>query len=190
MAQRRLAENPPDIRSNNSPTAPRRLKALERRQYVVLLRTAGITLRECAEKALERFGEERLPKNYNSRSVWRDIDRASKLAYKDIAKDLTTFRMIQVERYEKLIRAHWLKAMTGLSLGSTDRVLKAMKDQNALLGLNAPDRHDVRVLQIDARIEQILEAMAARRQVAISGALGSGGEQAQDSIVEGTARRL
>lgn len=190
MAQRRLAENPSDIRSNNSPTAPRRLKALARRQYVVLLRTAGISLQQCADEAIDHFGEENLPKNYNSRSVWRDIDRASKLAYKDIAKDLTTFRMIQVERYEKLIRAHWLKAMTGLSLGSTDRVLKAMKDQNALLGLNAPAQVDMRVVQIDARIEQILEAMASRQQVAISGALGSGGEQAEDSVVEGTARRL
>lgn len=190
MAQRRLAENPPDIRSNNSPTAPRRLKALERRQFVVRLRVAGATLQQCADQAIEDLGEENLPKNYNSRAVWRDIDRAQRLAYKGIAKDLTVFRLIQMSRYEKLIMAHWARAMTGLSLGSTDRVLKAMKDQNRLLGLDAPTQVDMRVLQIDARIEQILEAMAARQQTKVAGALGSGGEQAKDSIVEGTARRL
>ena len=189
MAQRRLAENPSDIRSNNSPTAPRRLKATQRRQYVVALRVAGASLRQCAEAAVEHFGEENLPKNYSSRTVWRDIDRAQKLAYRKIAEDLETFRMIQVDRYEHLVRAHWPKAMAGL-FGATDRVLKAMKDENALLGLNAPAQVDMRVLQIDARIEQILEAMAARQQAEVAGALGSGGGQAEDSIVEGTARRL
>lgn len=190
MAQRRLAENPPDIRSNNSPTAPRRLKALERRQFVVKLRAAGATLQQCADKAIEDFGEESLPKNYGSRAVWRDIDRALKFAYKDITKDLTVFRLIQMARYEKLIMAHWARAMTGLSLGSTDRVLKAMKDQNRLLGLDAPAQVDMRVLQIDARIEQLMETVAGGTETAVAGALGSGREQTDDSIVEGTARHL
>lgn len=189
MAQRRLAENPPDIRSNNSPTAPRRLKALERRRYVVSLRTAGATLKQCADKALEKFGEENLPKKYTSREVWRDIERAQKAAYKGIAKDLNIFRMIQVDRYESVVRAHWLRAMMG-DKGATDRVLKAMKDENKLLGLDAPAQVDMRVLQIDARIDQLLETVASGAERETAPALGSGSDQGEDATVEGTARYL
>jgi len=189
MAKRRLSENPPDVHNNNSITAPRRLKATERRQFVVALRTAGATLQQCAKQAVEKFGEEQLPKNYNRQAVWLDIKRAQKHAYKSMGEDLKTFRMIQVDRYEAVIRAHWLRAMAG-DKGSTDRVLKAMKDENALLGLNAPAKVDMRVLQIDARIEQLMETVASGRQAEAPKALGSGGDQEEDSIVEGTARRL
>lgn len=182
-------QTPSDLKSTNSPTAPRRLTAMERRQYVVGLRTAGATLRQCAEMAVKKFGKDNLPKHYESRSVWRDIKRALDYAYKDIREDVTAFRMIQVDRYESLIRAHWPKAMAA-QMGATDRVLKAMKDQNRLLGLDAPQQVDMRVLQIDARIEKLMEAMAARREVEVAGSLGDGRPAYEDSVVEGTARRL
>lgn len=156
---------------------------------MVSLRTAGATLKQCAEQAVIRFGEENLPMNYGSREVWRDIDRAQALAYKTIAKDLTVFRMIQMDRYESVVRAHWLKAMAG-DKGATDRVLKAMKDENRLLGLDAPTQVDMRVVQVDARIDELLEAMDSGQQTEVVKSLGSGEGQKEDTIVEGTARYL
>jgi len=156
----------------------------------VALRTAGATLQECADQALRKFGKDNLPKHYDSRSVWRDIKRALDYAYRDIREDFTAFRLIQMDRYESIIRALWPKAITQGRLGATDRILKAMKDQNRLLGLDAPQEYDVRVLQIDARIEQLMESMAARREAEIARSLGDGRQAHDDSVVEGTARHL
>lgn len=190
-AERRLAQNPEDVRNNNSPTTPRRLKTAERRQYVVALRTAGATLEQCAIQAARKFGEENLPKHYleDTRIVWRDIQRALEQAYENIRQDWTAYRMIQMDRYESVIRAHWPKAMAG-HLGATDRVLKAMKDESKLLGLEAPQQVDMRVMQIDSRIEDLMERVASRREAEVAGALGAGGGEAEDSVVEGTARHL
>ena len=191
VAERRLAQNPPDQRNNNSPTAPRRLLAMERRQYVVALRSAGATLLQCGQQAVKRFGEENVPKNYgtDTRIVWRDIQRALEQAYQGINQDWATYRMVQMDRYETIIRSYMPKAMAG-HLGATDRVLKAMRDQSKLLGLEAPQQVDMRVTQIDARIEQLMAGMARGSEGSSPPSLGSGGDEEEDSIVEGTARRL
>lgn len=161
----------------------------ERREFVIKMRTAGASLDQCAQEAKRKFGEENLPRGYEANDVWKDIQRAQYRIYRDLGGLLTTFRLIQTERYENLIRAHWLRAMAG-HLGATDRVLKAMRDQSRLLGLEAPQQVDMRVVQVDARIEQLMEAVGARRQIEAPGGTGGGTTKDHGTIVEGTARHL
>lgn len=171
-------------------TTAKILATKERRAYVISLRKAGATYRQIAQAAIHEFGRENLPKNYDERQAHLDVKREIAKLQRRIKDDLTEYRWFQVERYESIIRAHWTRAMTGLALGCTDRVLKAMKDQNKLLGLDAPTQVDMRVLQIDARIDKLLETVAGRTETETTKALGSGGNQEEDTIVEGTARYL
>ena len=169
--------------------AKRDLDTAHRRQFVLNMRTAGATMQQVAQAAIDKFGIENLPLSWDSRYVNRDMRAIVDALYKDMRPLLIAYRMIQTERYESLIRALWPRAMAG-HLGATDRVLKAMKDENALLGIDAPQRLDVRVQQIDQRIEQLMEALARGSQGEIAAALGTGSDGETDSIVEGTARYL
>jgi hypothetical protein len=179
-------KNKPKI---TSPSHPRRIKVAERRAYVVAMRVAGAQLQQCADAAIQKFGAENLPKNYGATQVWTDIARAQERVYSNIRDDLTIFRMIQMDRYEGVIRFLWPKALRG-EMGAMDKLLKAMKDESKLLGLEAPQQVDMRVMQIDARIERLMEAVASRRQDQTARALGDGGAEMEDAIVDVSARRL
>ena len=170
---------------------PKRIKigVTQRRAFVIRLRMAGASLQQCADEARRKFGDESIPQGYDDRAVWQDIQRAQNRIYKDIRKELTVFRMIQLERYETMIRSYWPKAIAGHH-ASADKVLQAMREENKLLGLSAPQQVDMRVLQVDTRIEQLMEAMAAQRQGEAARSLGAGAESEEDSIVEGTVRHL
>lgn len=165
------------------------IEVTERRAFVIRARVAGATLEQCAKAAIQQFGADNIPPKYDANAVWYDIDRAQRHIYGDLREELAPFRLIQLERYEAIIRAHMPKALKG-DLGRTDRVLQAMRDQNRLLGLSAPKQLNVKVMQVDARIEQLMESMGPRRQEQITGTLGSGASTEEDSTVEGTARHL
>jgi hypothetical protein len=167
----------------------RKLETAERREFVVAMRTAGASYRQTAQLAINKFGLENLPRGWDERYVNKDIRAVVSALYSDMKEHLLVHRIIQMDRYETIIRKHWPKAMAG-HLGATDRVLKAMKDENALLGIDAPQRHDVRVQQIDDRIERLMEALASGRQGEAPRALGAGTGSERDAIVEGTARYL
>jgi len=75
-------------------------------------------------------------------------------------------------------------------------VLKAMQGMNKLMGLDAPQKLDVRVEQIDTRIEQLMAViegqpvaqLAAGRQAEAPGDAGAEGFGPDDAIVEGSFR--
>jgi len=169
--------------------AARRFKVVERRQYVVALRTAGATFRQCADQAVAHFGAENLPKGYDERYAFSDIEASLDKAYKVMNQDLRAYQQIQVGRYENIVRVHWPEAMKG-SKGATELVLKAMKDENKLLGLDSPQRVDIRVQQIDQRIERLMAELTSGPEGATASQLGTGSGFEEDSIVEGTARNL
>lgn len=169
---------------------PLQIEVTERRDFVVRLRTAGASLDQCAQEATRKFGADNLPVGYDRRHVWKDIQAVQERVYADLREHLTTFRMIQLERYENIIRSLWPKAITGKHMGMLDRLLQVMRDENKLLGLYAPQQVDMRVVQVDARIEELMANMAARREAEVSKALGAGGATASGSVVEGTARHL
>ena len=168
----------------------RRLNTAERRQYVVALRTAGATFQKIADQTLAKFGADNLPRGWNARLACKDVMVVLDAMYKGMHQDIRAYQQIQVERYETIIRTHWPAAMTGKDKGATELVLKAMKDENKLLGLDSPQRVDVRVQQIDQRIERLMAELTAGSEGAVAGQLGTGGGGEEDSVVEGTVRHL
>lgn len=161
----------------------------ERRHFVITMHRAGASYSQVAEAAIAKFGLENLPLGWDERYVNKDVRAVVHHLYRDMAEHLRLHRMVQFERYEKIIMAHWPRAMAG-HLGSTDRVLKAMRDENLLLGMDAPQRFDVRVQQVDQRIERLMEALASGGEAEAVRAPGAGGAGEDDAVVEGTARYL
>ena len=168
----------------------KRLNTAERREYVIALRTAGATFQQIADQALAKFGKENLPNGWDPRYAYTDVKRVLDKMYREMALDMRGYQQMQVGRYENIIRVHWPKAMSGKDKGATELVLKAMKDENKLLGLDSPQRVDIRVQQIDQRIERLMAELTSGPEGATASQLGTGGGFEEDSIVEGTARNL
>ena len=166
-----------------------RLKTAERRQYVCALRAAGATYHQIADQAAKEFGLDRLPKGWDHRFAYKDVKRVLDKMYKEMYIDMRGYQQIQVQRYEGMIRTFWPSAMRR-DKGSAELVLKAMKDENKLLGLDSPQRVDIRVQQIDQRIEQLMAELTTGPEGEAVSQLGAGGGGEQDSIVEGTVRHL
>ena len=167
-----------------------RLATAERRQYVCALRAAGATFQQIADQVANEFGLEKLPKGWDERYAYNDVKRVLDKMYKEMYLDLRGYQQIQVQRYESIIRTHWPKALSGKDKGSAELVLKAMKDENRLLGLDQPQRVDIRVQQIDQRIERLMAELTSGTEGEAVSQLGAGGSVEEDSIVEGTARHL
>ena len=167
-----------------------RLKTAERRQFVVALRTAGATFRQISDQAVQHFGIENLPGGWSERYAHKDLTAVLDAMYRNMSLDMRGYQQVQVGRYENIIRTHWPAAMTGKDKGATELVLKAMKDENKLLGLDSPQRVDIRVQQIDQRIERLVEELTSGPEGATAGELGTGSGFEEDSVVEGTVRNL
>jgi len=171
------------------------MKVAERREYVVAMRTAGATFRQIADQAIVKFGVENLPGSWGERYAHRDMAAVLEQMYKGMSSDLRAYAFVQVNRYESLIRSLWPKAVKN-DLGHVDRVLKAMQGMNKLMGLDAPQKLDVRVEQIDTRIEQLMATiegqpvaqLAAGREEEAPGKAGAKGFGSDDAVVEGSFR--
>lgn len=168
-----------------------------RREFSVSMRAAGANFREIAEAVRQEFGEENLPDSYDAGYASRDVGIVLDQMYREMGDHMRVMRMTQMTRYEHIIRANWPRAMKG-DLGATDRVLKAMKDQNKMLGLDAPQKIDMRVQQVDQRIESLIEVISTGElgrlepgsKAKALGAPGTGGGIEDGATVEGAARSL
>jgi len=184
----------------SSPKAPKgktpaSIRIAYRREFAVALRAAGANFQEIADQIRDEFDPEDIPEGYDAASASRDVGVVLDQMYAEMGDHMRVMRMTQMARYESIIRANWPKAMRG-DLGATDRVLKAMKDENRMLGLDAPQRIDMRVQQVDQRIEQLINALGSgelgrlepgsqRKALAAPGA-GSGDEE--NATLEGAYR--
>jgi len=155
----------------------------------VALRAAGATFQQISDQTVKQFGREKLPKGWDSRYAYKDVKAVLDKMYKEMYIDMRGYQQIQVQRYEGVIRTFWPGAMKK-DKGSAELVLKAMKDENKLLGLDSPQRVDIRVQQIDQRIEQLMAELTTGPEGKAVSQLGAGSGGEQDSIVEGTARNL
>jgi len=180
---------------SNAAMCARRIAVAERRAFVISMRKAGATYEQIAEMAIQQFGREALPKAWNWSFAATDVHRTLDKLRRGMQDDLREYMWFQIQRYESLIRAHWPQAMKGHE-GHTDRVLKAMQGMNKLMGLDAPQKLDVRVEQIDTRIEQLMAViegqpvaqLAAGREEEAPGKAGAEGFGSDDAIVEGSFR--
>jgi hypothetical protein len=96
---------------------------------------AGDNYEEIAEAAAEEFGLETLPKGWDKRTVWSDVNNTLMDIQESMAIDVEGVRQMELQRLDKLLTALWDSA-TGGTLGAIDRVLKVMQRRAELLGLD------------------------------------------------------
>lgn len=116
----------------------------ERRAFVLKLRKAGATYREIADAAVTRFGIDALPGGWCDRYAHKDVRRELDKLRNEIAESAEGVLALELERLDDLLKGLWGEAARkNPDHGAVDRVLKIMQRRAKLLGLDAPDKHDV-----------------------------------------------
>ena len=112
-------------------TSPRRIRAVEKQRQALELRMAGRTLAEIAQVL-----------HYANH---QGAEKAIKAALqKTLQPTADEFRAVALERLEKVVQVHW-PAMLARDEKSSALVLRTIKDIRELLGLDAPQKLDIRV---------------------------------------------
>lgn len=115
----------------NSPTAPRKTTATERRQQALDYRIAGLTFQQIGDK----LGITKQAAHALIVAALDDINKKT-------AIDAEKLREMELERLDSLWRTVYPQAKSG-NLGATDRALKIMERRARLLGLDAPVKNDL-----------------------------------------------
>jgi hypothetical protein len=111
------------------------LETAERRAFIFKLRRAGVTYREIAERAIEKFGLERLPQGWNDLYACKDVGRELDRLRTELNESVKDLRNMQDERLNDLFVSLWPQAMRGHQ-GAVDRVLRIMDRRAKLWGLD------------------------------------------------------
>jgi hypothetical protein len=108
------------------------------------LRKAGATYREIASAAIQKFGHERLPESWDCRYAHKDVARELEKLRDIIGEEAEDVRQMEIERLNDMLRSLYPKATRrDADYKAVDRVLRIMKRRADLMGLDAPDRHEV-----------------------------------------------
>lgn len=116
---------------SESTTSARKMRAAERRVEALRLRRAGMTQHQIAAQ----LGISQ-----------PQVSAALKMALSEFRRqelvDAQNLIALECERLDALLRGHWPAASKG-HLGATDRVLRIITTRAELLGLNAPNKHEL-----------------------------------------------
>ncbi|MEK6443624.1 hypothetical protein [Pseudonocardia sp. T1-2H] len=128
-----------------------RAKTAERRTRAITLKIAGMDWQAIADQL-----------GYASRgAACTDVTRAME---KNIAAEgaaVEVFRSIQLARLERVIAAMWPQAIRG-DTTSAEVVRKTVVDICKIMGLSAPQRHELLTLDaLDAQIRQLTDELAS-----------------------------
>lgn len=120
-----------------SASKAQRAATAARRQKAIALKLAGLTYEQIAEKL-----------EYSSRqAAQKDVVRALATALTDLGRTAEEFREVELQRLDRLQAAAWPLAVGG-NLQAIDTCRRIIHDRRQLLGLDAPQRHEV--LTVDA----------------------------------------
>lgn len=109
-----------------------RAATAQRRRQAIALRLAGADLQTIAD----RLG-------YAGRAaVCVDLRRAHDVALADASHDLETWRALELARLDRLQAAVWADALAG-NVRAVDAAVRIIDRRCRLLGLDAPQRHEV-----------------------------------------------
>lgn len=117
------------------------IEATERRNQALQLRKQGGTYRMIAEKMIEKFGKDQLPKGYDERYVFNDVMAILNKLNKEIAENADEVRRLELERLDTMFIKQFEKAVKGDSK-SVDACLRIMKRRDDYLGLSAAKKID------------------------------------------------
>lgn len=79
------------------------LDTQERRRFIMREARAGASVRTIAERAVDEFGADRLPKRWDWRYVCKDIRRTMESVQEGIAELAGEYRTLQITRLEALL---------------------------------------------------------------------------------------
>lgn len=118
----------------------------------VALRLAGLDFQSISDQL-----------GYTNRSVAaQDVDRAISARIEDGTRSIDELREMELLRLDRLQAAAWAKALAG-ELKSIELVMKIIDRRCKLLGLDAPERHEVVTLDwLDTQIRDLQARIAAR----------------------------
>jgi hypothetical protein len=124
----------------------------ERRRAAVQLKIAGHTWQEIAN-ALD----------YSSKgAACTDVRRALENAVKKLSIPLEAHRQLEMDRLDAMQNALWDKVLEG-DTKAIDTSLRLMDRRAKLLGLDAPQRHELTLEAIDAALADVEQQLAAAR---------------------------
>lgn len=118
----------------------------------VALRLAGLDFQSISDQL-----------GYTNRSLAaQDVDRAISARIEDGTRSIDELREMELLRLDRLQAAAWAKALAG-ELKSIELVMKIIDRRCKLLGLDAPERHEVVTLDwLDTQIRDLQARIAAR----------------------------
>lgn len=125
----------------------------QREKKAVDLALAGHTFDEIADQC-----------GYSSRSgAWQAVQR---LLSREAAASADQLRAVDGQRIERLILAHWGRAVNG-DVKATDTVLRLLARKARLFGLDAPLVADVTIRnEVDEQIRQLAAELEAKASAA------------------------
>jgi hypothetical protein len=140
-------------------------KTADRRRQAVELRVEGKSWQEIAD----RLG-------YDSRgSAATAVRRALEQAVAELNVPLEAHRQLELDRLDAMQNALWDKVLAG-DTKAIDTTLRLMDRRAKLLGLDAPQRHELTLESIDAALADVEEQLAVARSQAAEAAGAEEGE--------------
>jgi len=116
---------------SNSPNAPRRASAAEKRRQAVLMRISGATYEDIGNAL-----------GISRQAAYIHVKTALEQTRLQTSEDTEALREIEKERLERMVLALTPKAQKG-DTAAVDTVRKLSESLRKLLGLNMPERVDV-----------------------------------------------
>ena len=110
-------------------TSPRRINAKERALKAVELRKAGATYQAIADQL-------------GFRSPQGAYDAVKRTLLRTAQAPSDELRVLEIERLDTMLLAIWAAVRAG-NYGAIDRAIRIAARRAALLGLDAPDKHEV-----------------------------------------------
>lgn len=123
-------------------TSPELMATAERRLFVLDLRRKGRNYRDIAAEALRHFGPDRLPAGWDARYAYKDVARELEQVHGEIQEDAQAIKTLEIERLDSLWYVMYQKALAG-DEKAVDRCIRIQERRAKLLGLDAPQRHEL-----------------------------------------------
>ena len=116
------------------------INTAERRVFVLELRKAGLDYRTIAQKTIEKFGVESLPKGYSEREAHRDVMRELERINAERSEHAEAIRSMELERLDRMLVAMYQLAVKG-DYAAVDRVLRIMAQREKYIAGLAEPKH-------------------------------------------------
>lgn len=125
-----------------------KIETSRRRNRVVQLRESGATWEAIATALMQNYGEDRLPSGWDRRYAYKDFHRRLEKIQKESEEAVRNVREMELRRLDRMQRALWERATNG-DTDAIDRILRIQKRRAKLLGLDSPEKVDLKIDEID-----------------------------------------